>query len=57
MILMKLNLSEAYLIGLLIGKGFINNKDLVIQFPFINEYLEGIAHCDICGFWQPTPFI
>lgn len=52
---MQLNKVEAYLFGLLIGRGFINNKDLVIQFPFINEYLEGIAHCDICGFLATNP--
>ena len=52
---MNLNPVESYLCGLLIGRGFINNEDLVIQFPFINEYLEGIAHCNICGFLATKP--
>ena len=50
---MNLNPVESYLCGLLIGKGFINNENLVIQFPFKNEYVEGIAHCNICG-WLAT---
>ena len=52
---MHLNPVESYLCGLLIGRGFINNDSLVIQFPFINEYLEGIAHCNICGFLATKP--
>ena len=50
------NEATAYLIGLITGKGYIeNNNKVSIEFPFVNEYVEGIAHCPLCGFLATKP--
>lgn len=52
----KINEQTAYLIGLITGKGYIEeNNKVSIEFPFINEYVEGIAHCPSCGFLATKP--
>jgi len=52
----KINTSIAYLIGLIAGKGYIEDDNKVsIEFPFVNEYVEGIAHCPLCGYLATKP--
>ena len=52
----NINESLAYLIGLLTGKGYIETDHKVsIEFPFINEIVEGIAHCPKCGYLATKP--
>lgn len=53
---MEFNKSVAYLIGLIAGKGYIEDDSKVsIEFPFVNEYVEGIAHCPLCGYLATKP--
>ena len=42
---------EAYLIGLMCGRGHIFRKDkrIIIEFAHKNKVIEGIAHCEKCG--------
>jgi len=52
----EMNKQTAYLIGLIAGKGYIESDNRVsIEFPFINEYVEGIAHCPLCGSLATKP--
>jgi hypothetical protein len=46
-----------YLLGLLCGKGYIyeENQQLAIEFAHSNEFIEGIAHCQSCGFLATKP--
>lgn len=41
-----------YLLGLMCGKGYLypNTKQVAIEFAHSNEYIEGIASCQQCGF-------
>ncbi len=43
---------RAYLLGLICGKGFIyrNSLQVAIEFAHNNEFIDGIAHCEKCGF-------
>ena len=51
-----MNTSIAYLIGLITGKGYIEEGNKVsIEFPFVNEYVDGIAHCPLCGYLATKP--
>ena len=54
---MNINEGESYLIGLIIGKGFINKNSITIQFPYRREYVEGVALCPKCESvcTQPLP--
>ena len=52
---MKLNVSEAYLIGLLIGKGRRSEKKLVIDFNFNKPIVDGLALCPECSFLVAKP--
>ncbi len=52
----RMNTSIAYLIGLIAGKGYIEGGNKVsIEFPFVNEFVEGIAHCPLCGYLATKP--
>ena len=52
----KLNVSIAYLVGLITGKGYIEEDNKIsIEFPYVNEYVEGIAHCPLCGYLATKP--
>ena len=52
----KINTSIAYLVGLITGKGYIEADNQVsIEFPFVNKYIEGIAHCPLCGYLATKP--
>ena len=54
--MVSVNTSIAYLIGLIVGKGYIEGENKVsIEFPFANEVLEGIAHCPLCGYLATKP--
>jgi len=46
------NNSYFYLLGLICGKGYIYKKSLqiAIEFAHSNESIDGIAHCQKCGF-------
>jgi len=46
-----------YLLGLLCGKGYIyeDSQQLAIEFAHSNEFIEGIAHCQTCGFLATKP--
>lgn len=51
-----INTSIAYLIGLITGKGYIEGDNKIsIEFPFVNEFVEGIAHCPQCGYLATKP--
>ena len=52
---MNLNCSEAYLVGLLIGKGRISEKKLIIDFNFNKPTVDGLALCPKCGFLAAKP--
>jgi hypothetical protein len=43
---------KAYLIGLICGKGYIykNTHQVAIEFAHNNEFIDGIAHCEKCGY-------
>lgn len=45
----------AYLLGLITGRGhfFIDSKIIAIEFSHTNEFVDGIAHCPVCG-WLAT---
>lgn len=45
----------AYLIGLITGKGYIDNESITIDFPCNNEFIDGIAHCPLCGYLATKP--
>ena len=51
----ELNPTESYIVGLLIGKGIIENDNITIQFPFTNPILDGIAYCPLCGYLATKP--
>jgi len=54
--MININTSIAYLIGLITGKGYIEVDNKVsIEFPFVNKYIEGIAHCPLCGYLATKP--
>jgi hypothetical protein len=54
--MITINDSLAYLIGLVTGKGYIEDGNKVsIEFPFVNEYVEGIAHCPLCHYLCTQP--
>ena len=52
-----MNTQEAYLYGLMTGRGhiFAANSMVAIEFSHTNEYVEGIAHCPKCGFLATKP--
>jgi hypothetical protein len=52
---MEMTKELAYLIGLVTGKGFIDKESITIDFPCNNEFIEGIAHCPVCGFLATKP--
>ena len=49
---MVLHISKqlAYLMGLVTGKGIINEDNITIDFPCNNAEIDGIAHCPLCGY-------
>jgi len=54
--MVKFNTSLSYLIGLIIGKGYIEDGNKIsIEFPFVNKFVEGIAHCPSCGYFATKP--
>ncbi|MCE7506969.1 hypothetical protein LZG75_12090 [Polynucleobacter sp. IMCC30063] len=46
-----MSLEEAYLFGLIAGRGHIyaDSSFIAIEFSHANEFVEGIAHCHSCG--------
>jgi hypothetical protein len=46
-----------YLLGLLCGKGYVYKatQQVAIEFAHSNEFIEGIAHCQTCGFLATQP--
>ena len=48
----KMNIGTTYLLGLITGRGhiFTSSKTVAIEFSHANEFAEGIAHCQKCGY-------
>jgi hypothetical protein len=48
---------EAYLLGLMTGRGhlFKDNFMAAIEFSHANEFVDGIAHCEKCGYLATKP--
>lgn len=52
---LDINEQLAYLMGLVTGKGVINESIITIDFPCNNETIDGIAHCPVCGYLATKP--
>ncbi len=52
-----MKLEESYLYGLIAGRGHIykDSKIVAIEFSHSNEFIEGIAHCQKCGWLATKP--
>ena len=48
---MVLNSQNAYLIGLVCGRGhfYVGSKRIAVEFSHANKYVAKILHCDVCG--------
>ena len=54
--MINLNPQISYLLGLITGKGYIEEKNIVsIEFPCNNEFVDGIASCPDCGWLATKP--
>ena len=52
---MKLNESIAYLLGLIVGKGRLQETTMSIEFPCNNPYVYGVALCPSCSYPMTKP--
>jgi hypothetical protein len=52
-----MKLEEAYLYGLITGRGHIysDTNFIAIEFSHANEFIDGIAHCPKCGYLATKP--
>jgi hypothetical protein len=46
------DLKKSYLLGLICGKGYLYDStyQVAIEFAHSNEFIDGIAHCEHCGY-------
>jgi len=52
----QINPQIAYLLGLITGKGYIENNNIIsIEFPCNNQFIEGIASCPKCNWLATKP--
>jgi len=49
---MEISTQLAYISGLLVGKGYLyeSNSKVAIEFSHSNPWVNGIVHCDSCGY-------
>ena len=52
---MILNESITYLLGLIVGKGRLQETTMSIEFPCNNPYVYGVALCQSCSYPMTKP--